>query len=799
MLKKILGLICIGLFTFSFGSYAQRYTLSGFIKDAENGETLINARVYIDSLKVGTVSNSFGFYSLTLEKGIHTVTFSFVGKTPIKSLIKLDEDKNFDMHLKPVGHLKTVLVSHEKEQFESTEMGTVELSMEKVKTLPVLLGEQDIIKTAQLLPGIQSGSEGSSGVYVRGGGPDQNLILLDGVPIYNANHLFGFFSVFNADAIKQVKIIKGGFPAEYSGRISSVVDIRMNDGDMKKIHGEGSVGIISSKLMLNGPIVKDKTSFMISARRTYLDILSKPILKSINKNKTDEQKTNLGYYFYDINAKINHIINTKNRIYLSFYLGNDRFKLNNSANYTDTDSIQSTKESSSGMDWGNKIIALNWNHQFNPKLFMNSVLNYSSYKFETRFGNNSYHQSKPDKKIEEVSFQYNSGITDFGGKLNFTYFLNPRNEIKFGLGETYHTFNPGINEIYSFNSISKIDTMYSTKNVYAHELNAFIQNDFKIGRRFQANLGLNYANFFVRNNHYGILEPRINLNIRLQEKSSIKLSYAKTSQFLHLLTNTTIGLPTDLWVPVTDKIPPQIGHQFALGYAHQLNRSYRFNIEGYYKKMSNLIEYKEGASFFNANQNWENKVEIGKGDSYGVELLFEKRFGKTTGWIGYTLSWANRFFENINDGKEFPYRYDRRHDISFVLTHKFNEKISIGAVWVYGTGNAVTMAFQKYQKFQDGEDNLDYDSQTINHYEKKNNYRMRAYHRLDLSLNIVKEKKWGQAKWSFGLYNAYNRKNPFYLDIGYKKNNEGFGFTKKALIQYSLFPILPSISYSFKF
>lgn len=773
-------------------SWSQKSTLSGYMKDSQTGEALIGARVYIDSLKIGAVANIYGFYSLTVPNGTHTILFSYVGKEPVKKLVQLDENLSLDIVLDPIGELDEIVITGEKKEQESTEMSTVNLSMDKVKSLPVLLGERDIIKTAQLLPGIQSGSEGSSGIYVRGGGPDQNLILLDGVPIYNANHLFGFFSVFNADAINQVKLVKGGFPAEYGGRISSVIDIRMNEGDMKKIHGEGSVGIISSKLMLNGPIIKDKTSFMISARRTYIDVLARPFIALANQNNSSQgEKVTGGYFFYDVNAKLNHVINPNNRIYFSAYLGDDKFYVDSKYSYLNSsDNLRYVEESNAGLKWGNKIMALRWNHKFGPKLFSNTTLNYSDYRFVTGFGLNAYQESTPNIPTDNFSFEYFSGITDWGGNMNFYYYPAPKHEIQFGVGETYHTFKPGVNQLSISGGGATIDTSFGSVRTYAHEFYGYIQDDFEVSQRLMINAGVHLSNFYVREKLYNSLQPRLAVNFKLDEKSSLKASYAKTTQFLHLLTNTSIGLPTDLWLPVTDSIPPQQGNQVAIGYTRELKKGYRIGSEAYYKTMNNLIEYKEGASFFGSNQNWESLVEVGSGYSYGLEVLLEKRTGKTTGWIGYTLSWTNRQFANINNGEEFPYRYDRRHDISFVLTHKFNEKFDIGVVWVYGTGNAITLALQKYNSLGDG----GFGPSEVNHIEQRNGYRMPSYHRLDVGLNYHKKTKWGESTWSFGVYNAYNRQNPFFLDIGYIKNSD-----KKVLKQISLFPFLPSVSYSFKF
>lgn len=775
----------------SISTAQEKFTISGYIKDKESGESLIGAKVYIDTLKTGIITNIYGFYSLTLPSGNHEILYSYTGYEPVKKGVQLDENIKLNINLSPGNLLKEVTVTAERKQHETTEIGTVNLSMDKVKSLPVLLGEVDIIKTAQLLPGIQSGSEGSSGIYVRGGGPDQNLILLDGVPIYNANHLFGFFSVFNADAINSVKIVKGGFPARYGGRLSSVIDINMKEGNMKKLHGEGSVGLISSKLMLNGPIIKDKTSFMITGRRTYIDLLAKPFIKAYNnKNGQSGSSTTGGYFFYDLNGKVNHIINDNNRVFFSAYMGNDKFNVINNSSYTDGISgLKRMEETDGGLSWGNKIMALRWNHQYSPKIFSNLTLNYSQYNFSTGFGLKDFEVGNENNPDQNFKFDYNSGITDWGGRLDFFYYPNPNHKINFGVGEIYHDFNPGVNQ-FNFTVFSdSINQKSSAGNVYSHEFYGFIEDDMKFGERLAANVGLHYSNFLVRKKWYNSLQPRAALNYKLDEYSSVKLSYSRTAQFLHLLSNTSIGLPTDLWVPATENIAPQYGNQISVGYARELKKGYRVSAEGYYKTMENLIEYKDGASFLSGNGNWEEQVEIGNGNSYGGEILLEKRSGKTTGWIGYTLSWTNRKFENLNEGKVYPYRYDRRHDFSVVVTHKFNDKIDVGVVWVYGTGNAVSLPLQKYTGTgENGESTL------VEHIGDKNGYRMPSYHRLDAGVNIHKEKKWGEATWSFGVYNAYNRKNPFYLQFGYLKNTNEY-----ALKQVSLFPVIPSVSYNFKF
>ena len=791
-MKKITTLlILLFLGYLSFSQTSKKYTISGYVYDKQSGEALISASVYDKQSMKGTITNNYGFYSLTLPEGDVELTFSFVGYVSVTKKIKLEKNISINFNGEISNVLAEVKIVDKKEEnvVNSTQMSVNKLPVSEIKKLPVLLGEVDIIKTIQLLPGVQSGSEGSSGLYVRGGGPDQNLILLDGVPVYNVNHLFGFFSVFNADAISSVTLVKGGYPARYGGRLSSVLDIRMKEGNMKKIKGEGSIGLIASKLTIEGPIIKDKTSFIVSGRRTYIDLLSIPFQKAIPDNTTTG-----GYYFYDLTAKINHKFSDKSRLFLSTYMGSDKAYAKDKEEYIDNDITYESK-TNFALQWGNITSALRWNYKLNNKLFSNTTLTYSKYKFD--IGEEYLEkQTKNGKTTESLSkFNYKSGIDDVTGKIDFDYYPNPSNSIKFGFGDIYHTFNPGIN-VYkvSTNDTSNIDTTFGNKPLYAHELFAYIEDDIRLGARLKANIGLRYSGFSVKNKYYDAFEPRVALRFLINEDLSLKASYTMMTQYILLLTNSTIGLPTDLWLPVTDKIKPMDATQYAIGSAYKLNSQINITLEGFYKEMNNLIEYKEGASFFDNTTDWQDKIEEGKGWAYGGELLIEKKKGKTTGWIGYTLSWSLRQFDNISFGEVFPYRYDRRHDISIVVMHKFNDKIDIGVTWVYGTGNAVTLAVEKYPSFFDVNSNyLSQGYTDIEHYDNRNGYRMPAYHRLDIGVNFNKDTKWGHRTWSVGVYNAYNRKNPFYLAFGYDK------YGHRVLKQYSLFPIIPSIRYSFKF
>ncbi len=797
-------IIFVSFLIFSLNLTAQNFIVSGFVRDKATGESLINANIYEKNSFQGTISNEYGFFSLSLKKQKHTIVVSFVGYDKKEFEINLVSDTSINVELSLQSELKEVnIYGNGGSKISRTQMSMVEIPTTTLNKIPVLLGEPDVLKVIQLLPGVQSGSEGTSGIYVRGGGPDQNLFLLDGVPIYNANHLFGFFSVFNPTAVKTVKLYKGGFPARFGGRLSSVVDIRMKEGNMKELKGEFSIGLISSRFSLEGPIKKDKTSFIISGRRTYIDILAAPVIKAVNKH-TAGYKTTGGYFFYDLNGKINHKFSDNSRLYFSSYLGLDKAYTKDESFYVD-DHIRFNTSNKSGLKWGNITNALRWNYVYNPKLFSNVTLTHSYYNFNV--GEESMIvNTKKNTKSEDV-FEYNSGIRDFAGKIDFDYFPSPRHSVKFGVGNIYHTFKPGVNHIKNTNGEelkNKTDTTYGNANINANEFSLYAEDNFDLSTRFKVNFGLHFSAFHVQGETYTSLEPRISMRFLGSEKWSLKASYAKMSQYIHLLTTSTISLPTDLWLPVTKKVKPQTSHQFAVGGFYKLPKGFDLSVELFYKTMSNLMEYKEGAAFTGISSGWESKIETGKGEAYGIEVMLEKNIGKTTGWIGYTLSKSDRTFENLNFGKTFPAKYDRRHDISVVLTHKFNNHVDIGATWVYGTGNATTLAYQKYPSANFTSGNGWYDN-TIEYYNGRNNYRMPSYHRLDVGVNFHKQKKRGIRTWSFGFYNAYSRQNPFYLYWGYESqdgyNSQGWYYqdSKPALKQVSLFPVIPYFSYTFKF
>lgn len=775
-------------------SAQQKYTISGIIADGANGETMIGANVFLEPIMKGTTANQYGFYSITVPEGDYTLKVSFLGYRTFSKDISLNSNLKLNVDLEESSYTKDeVVVTGKKadQNTKSTKMSAVEISIQQVKELPALFGEVDILKTIQLLPGVQSASEGNTGLYVRGGGPDQNLILLDEAVIYNAAHLFGFMSVFNSDAIKGMELIKGGMPARYGGRLASVLDISMKDGNNKKYEIEGGIGVINSRLTVQGPIVKNKGSFIASGRFAYIGLLGASLSNLAAK---DGQGTFAGttYYFYDVNGKMNYRINDNNRIYLSGYFGRDIFAFaNKDAGFK------------ANIEWGNGTASLRWNHIFNPKMFMNTSFIFTDYQFLFGAGQ------------QEFDIQLRSGIRDYNLKLDLNWLPDVRHNIRFGGNYIYHTFRPS--SISARSGDVDFD-LGSEVRYHAHEAALYIQDDWDISDRFKVNIGLRGSSFshvgpFDRYliNEVGIIddtisyktgqnvktyvypEPRVSARAMLGKHNSIKASYTMNFQYVHLVTLGSISFPTDLWVPSTDVVKPQEGHQWAAGYFHNwFDDKLETSVEGYYKLMKNQIEYRDGFSpGDNVNNNPDNNFVFGNGDSYGVEFFIRKNGAKWNGWIGYTLSWTNRTFPDINNGMTFPATYDRRHDLSVVSSYRISERLSLSAIFVYGTGNAMTIPVARY--FVDGN--------IINEYGDRNSFRMPDYHRLDLGATLhpnPKRKKRFRSTWNFSIYNVYSRQNPYFIYFATDENEDTGEITIEAR-QVSIFPILPSITWNFKF
>jgi len=759
----------------------KRPVLSGFVKEKGSKETLIGVNIYIPKLKTGTITNTYGFYSLTLLPDSYEVIVSYVGYQPKSFLIDLKTDISLDVDLEYAIDLAEVVISADKYEriSESSRMSVIEIPVKQVKSIPALLGEKDVLKVIQLMPGVQKGSEGSSGLYVRGGGADQNLIILDDATVYNAYHLFGFFSLFNGDAVKSIQLTKGGFPARYGGRLSSVLDINLKDGNRQKYSGEAGIGLLSSRVLLEGPIIKNKASFIISGRRTYLDALMAPFMNG------DESG---GYYFYDLNAKLNYDIDKNNKLYLSGYFGKDKF-------YFKYKDMYSKMEA--GMFWDNATTTLRWNHLFNNKLFANTSLIFSNYRLKI------YMKESYDNVGFDMS--YRSGIRDFGLKYDLEYHASPAHTIRGGFISTQHRFTPSaivVKDDY-LNEFKR-----EVKAIDALESGIYLEDDIKIAERMKINAGIRLSHFLQANKNYLNPEPRLSLSYLLTKDLAAKASYAVMNQYVHLLSNTGIGLPTDLWVPSTENIPPQNTYQYAAGLAKDvIPYNFTISLEGYYKKSKNTLGYKEGASFLliddptSADEmNWENNITQGQAWSYGAELLLQRKTGKLTGWIGYTLSWTQLQFDDVNFGEKFYARYDRRHDVSIVGIYDIKDNITLSATWVYGTGNAITLPLAEYSALphQIGDASNYYVNEyyfnMVNEYGVKNNVRMAPYHRMDIGVQFHKKYPKYERIFEFSVYNLYNRSNPYFYFIGYDNKTN-----KRALKQISLFPMIPSVSWHIKF
>ncbi|AFC26533.1 TonB-dependent receptor [Saprospira grandis] len=769
-----LGLVLL-LFCFSNPLWSQeKVSLSGYLRDAETGEELLFANVAIPAEAMGVSTNEYGYYALSLPKGQYVVSYSYVGYQTILDTIDLQADLVKDIELLPESTtVDAVVVTDERtdENVKSTDMSVLSLDMKEAKKVPVIFGEQDIVKTLQLMPGVSPSSEGGSGFFVRGGNADQNLILLDEAPVYNAAHLLGFFSVFNSDALKDVKLYKGGVPAEFGGRASSVMDVHMKNGNSKKFSGSGGLGLISSRLTLEGPIVKDKGSFIVSGRRTYADLMFQLVADDFDGGSL---------YFYDLNLKANYKLGQKDRLYLSGYFGRDVFGFDGS-----------------GLDWGNATLTLRWNHLFNEKLFANTTFVYSEYDYGFAV------------RTDNFDIDLAAGINNLNLKQDYSYYLNPNNNIKFGWQSLYYHFRPG-----SFEATdSETDDVLGSAKLaqqYALENAVYISNQHKINKKLSMNYGLrltsfsnigattvktyNEANEAIDSVSYGSgeffntyfgLEPRVNAVYLLDDKSSIKASYNRIYQYLHILSNASSGTPTDIWAPSTQLIKPQYADQVALGYFRNfLDNKLEFSVEGYYKQLGNQVDYEDGAETF-LNEDLEAELVFGQGRAYGMEVFLRKRQGKFTGWVSYTLSKSERQFADINNGNWFSARQDRRHDISVVGVYDITKKWSISAAWVYYTGDAITFPSGKYEV----------DGQIVNLFSSRNGDRMPDYHRLDIGATYVfrDSKKW-YSDINFSVYNAYNRKNAY--SISFQENEAGTG---TEAVRLALFGIVPSISWNFKF
>jgi hypothetical protein len=751
-------------------------TLSGFIRDAKTGETLTGAVIYPkENPTIGITSNSYGYFSLTLPVGKYTLIVQFLGYKAMTIEVDLEENTKmtFDMDEESIA-LKEVTVVGEKSDINVVRNELIsKINVKEIQNIPVILGEKDVLKTIQLLPGVTPAGEGNSGFYVRGGGVDQNLILLDEAPVYNPSHLLGFFSTFNSDAIKDITLYKGGFPAEYGGRLSSVVDIKMNEGNNKEYHISGGIGLIASRLAIEGPIIKNKGSFMIAARRTYADLF----LRLLSPHGIDSTASKSTLYFYDLNLKANYQFSEKDKLYFSCYLGRDNFNLGGSL----------------GLDWGNVTATTRWNHIINDKLFSNTSLIFSrySYRFNVAAGN--------------LILKVISEIKDWNLKEDLHYYLNSNNTIKFGFNSIYHTFVPSKVDSSAFLQVRSMDNRYALENA------VYFSNEQTISSHLKTTYGLRYSLFSSIGpgtvytydqaadvvdsttypkgkifSTYGGLEPRLLVNYIINDSSSVKISYARTRQYIHLLSNTTSTTPFDLWIPTNINILPEIADQYTLGYFRNFsNNMFETSVEVYYKTLQNQIDYRNGADLI-LNNKVEAQLVFGKGWGYGAEFLIRKKYGKLTGWISYTLSKSKRQFPDINNGNIYLAKQDRPNNIAIVGMYEFNHRLTFSATWIFISGTVVTFPSGRYYV----------DGNIIPYYTERNGYRMPDYHRLDIGLTLQGKKTTRfESNWNFSIYNVYARSNAYAINFQQDPNDP----TKMQAVQLSLFRFVPAITYNFKF
>lgn len=784
-MKKHL-LVILFFFICSF-SIAQNFTISGYVKDGATGESIISATITSVKNGRGITSNQYGFYSITLNSDTYTLLCSHIGYKPQVINLQLDHDTVMNIYMQSgVALSEAVVVTARKRDnnVKTAQMGKITLPIEQIKSVPAFLGEVDLLKVVQLLPGVRNAGEGSAGIYVRGGGPDQNLIMLDDAIVYNTGHLFGFFSIFNADAIKNVSLIKGGMPAQYGGRLSSVLDISMKEGNNQQLQVEGGIGLIASRFSIQGPIKKNKSSFIVSARRTYIDALVKPFIGK------DNQFHGSGYYFYDLNAKVNYTFGEKDHVYLSGYFGRDVFDFSNARQSLKVD-----------IPWGNATGTLRWNHVFNKKLFANTTAVFNNYNFTFRAAQNNF------------DLTLASGIKDVSLKQDYDFYGFNKHKVKFGFLYTYHRFTPSV---ISGKQDSVVFNPQNAQVKYAHEAAVYLQDDWEISPKIQVNAGLRYSFFqqiggykkYITDANgnrtdsvvytsgepvktYGGLEPRFTLRYTLNENTSLKGSVTRNLQYIHLVSNSGTTLPTDIWVPSTYKVKPQISYLYAAGLFKNLkNNTYETSVELYYKSMQNQIEYREGYTP-NTLTDTEDDFTFGKGWSYGSEFFVNKLKGRLTGWIGYTLSWTWRKFPALNSGEKYPAKYDRRNDMSVVAMYDLSKKWKLSGTFVYGTGNAVTLPESFYIV----------GGVLTQEYSRINQYRLPAYHRIDLSAIYTPSKNANRklkTEWVFSIYNVYSRKNPYFIYFD-QTGSPYDGTLQVQAKQVSLFPIIPAVTWNFKF
>lgn len=798
-MKKILTL-CVGLLLITSVHAQKKVTISGYVTDSETGETLIGAAV-LSGPKTGSITNNFGYYSLTIPAGETTLQYSYVGYSDVMMQMNLQRDTLINISLSLSETLQAAKVTgrsstRSEAGIASTYLGSIDVPVNQVKNTPVLFGESDVLKALQTIPGVQGGNEGFTGLIVRGGGPDENLVLLDGTPIYSVDHMLGLFSVFQTEAVKKVTLYKGSFPARYGGRVSSIVDIRTNDGNLKETSGSVTVGLLNSRLHLEGPIIKDRLSYSFSARGLHTAYLI-PIIRMF----VDKEDMGLSYYFYDINGKISWRLSDKDRFFFGFYTGSDKLK----DEYTDeyiSGSYSSNDDCRMSTRWGNDVVHLRWNHVFSNRLFSNATVAFNKYDMRL-FSDENYSSKGSDNKtyLDNNVARYNSGIKDWSARIDFEWHPSPSQIVRFGSEYLYHNFKP---ETFSTIERSLVDSEekssvkrdYGNRDAYyGHEVSAHGEYEYTSPWGLTVNPGLRATVFAVEGRTYYSLQPRVNVKYEIPDRQvSIKAGYSRMAQYVHLLGSLQISMPTDLWVPITKDIRPITSDQVSAGIYYDGIPGWEFSAEGYYKLMNNILEYSDGAIYIGTSSNWEERVEMGKGRARGIELMAQKTAGRLTGWAAYTLSKSERRFPDgeINFGRWFPYKYDRRHVVNVNMSYKLTKKIDFNAVWSYASGSPITIPENKTVIV--GPSGYNVVSDTY-YYPARNNWRIPSSHHLDVSFAFHNKKKRGQSTWTLGVYNIYDRRNPNFYTLE-EKQDKKTGKMRLRLKTVTILPFVPSVSYT---
>ena len=813
-MKRLLLIFTLLSLVLSAGAQRNTATVSGYITDSESGETLLGAGVLVaDGAKTptGAVTNVYGYYTLTIPKGSTSLQYSYVGYSGQTVQLNLQRDTTINIILSPSASLEEAVVVAQKDAgIQSTYLGAIDIPLNQIKNTPVVFGEADVLKAIQLMPGVQGGNEGFTGLYVRGGGADENLILLDGVPIYNVDHMLGILSVFQTEAVKKVTLYKGSFPARYGGRVSSIVDIRTNDGNMKETHGSIGVGALTEKVHLEGPIVKDRLSYSISGRGLHT-LLYDPIIRAaMGKGRYGN------YFFYDLSGKLTWRLSDKDRFFLAAYSGKDKMGIqfeddeNSALVYEEVDQAPTNYffRTDMGIGWGNNVASLRWNHIFSSKLFSNTTVAFNQYKMLMHMGL----RTQQNNEKTQFDVDYNSGIRDWSAKMDFDYVPTPAHLVKFGAEYTYHTFVPETLTAVMSETINDqtngegLNYRSPYESYVGHDIALYAEDDFSIGKHLTVNPGL-YASLFIADGKpYFNLQPRLSAKYALDNGLSFKAGYARMAQYVHLLSSFSISLPLDLWVPITKNIKPVTSDQVSAGVYFDGLPGWEFSLEGYWKHIDNLLEYKDGTIVLGNSMGWEDKVEMGQGRAMGLEVLVQKTTGKLTGWVAYTLAKSDRIFPDgsINLGRRFPYKYDRRHNFNINISYKWGKHVELNAAWIFASGGTTTIPLRRtvvlapdfiYNPDGNGRSQV---LQAADFVEERNNYRLPPSHRLNVGVNFLAGTHW---IFNVSVYNLYNNMNPnlVYVDYETAKASDGSYYTQPVMQKVTILPIMPSVSITFKF